>query len=246
MQSMVMPGDPAGPSSREAAEALSEIARLRGRTRRSLCRPPTRSRCARHGEIQSAKAAPATVPVLCRRFLPQPPGRKGDMAWPRCDWQRVSSATPATATTRPRRWCCCTGCQRLLHLGTGCPCPGHRRLPGDHVRPARARRQRPHRQLLAGRDAQRPAPAHRWLHIAGQLGLSRRRDASPGGARFLRVPCNLPERQAQALAMSLPPAKSSPRARPQPARKAATGHDATSAESQYSRMATTRDPQMAT
>jgi hypothetical protein len=34
-----MSGDPAGPSSREAAEALGEIARLRGRTRRSLGLP---------------------------------------------------------------------------------------------------------------------------------------------------------------------------------------------------------------
>jgi hypothetical protein len=34
-----MPGDPAGPSRREAAEALDEIGRLRGRTRRSLGMP---------------------------------------------------------------------------------------------------------------------------------------------------------------------------------------------------------------
>jgi hypothetical protein len=34
-----MPGDPAGPSRREAAEALDEIVRLRGRTRRSLGMP---------------------------------------------------------------------------------------------------------------------------------------------------------------------------------------------------------------
>jgi hypothetical protein len=34
-----MLGDPAGPSSRQAAEALGEIARLRGRTRRSLGMP---------------------------------------------------------------------------------------------------------------------------------------------------------------------------------------------------------------
>jgi len=34
-----MPGDPAGPSRREAVEALGEIAQLRGRTRRSLGMP---------------------------------------------------------------------------------------------------------------------------------------------------------------------------------------------------------------